>query len=265
MADYTPDDPAASLGILRDLGAKAYVEKGVRPFLLADLHGTLAILWTWLDDPRPGVRRLAVESCRPRLPWAPVLRPLLTDPTPTLPVLEALRDDPDHLTRNAVANHLNDITRTHPDLVVDLLAGWLAHPTPEREWIADRALRGLTRKGHPGALAVLGRGPVEVVATLTLTPAAVPIGGAFTMLAEVTSREGRSREVRIEAAVHYLRRSGGTSRKVFRWWTGTLGAGRIWTGERTQQVADLTTHTHHPGTRSTCWSTGSRPRARRWS
>lgn len=243
-------DRDAALAVLRDLGAKAYAEKGVRPHLLADLPGTLAVLRTWVDDPRPGVRRLAAESCRPRLPWAPVLRPLLADPTPTWPILRALRDDPDHLTRNAVANHLNDVTRDHPDLVVAEMSQWLDTPataTQARTWIAERALRSLTRAGHPGALSVLGRGPVEVRARLTLDPPTVAIGQRTRMAATVTTTESRVRQVAVEVAVHYLRASGGRSRKVFSWWRGTLEPGQTWEGTRRHAFADLSTRSHHPG------------------
>ena len=47
--------------------------------------------------------------------------------------------------------------------------------------------------------------------------------------------------------MHFLRASGGTTRKVFRWWTGTLAAGGTWEGQRTQPVRDLSTRTHQPG------------------
>jgi 3-methyladenine DNA glycosylase AlkC len=39
-------------------------------------------------------RRLASEGSRPRLPWGQSLHRLATDPSPTLPLLAALRANP---------------------------------------------------------------------------------------------------------------------------------------------------------------------------
>ena len=43
----------------------------------------------------------------------------VADPTPVLPLLEALRDDESEYVRRSVANHLNDISKDHPDLVAE--------------------------------------------------------------------------------------------------------------------------------------------------
>ena len=87
--------------------------------------------WTrsarWVDDPSAHVRRLVSEGSRPRLPWGLRLQALVADPSPTLPLLRALQDDPSAYVRRSVANHLNDIAKDHPDLV----AGWV------REHLAD--------------------------------------------------------------------------------------------------------------------------------
>ena len=60
------------------------------------------------------------------------LQPLIADPRPALPLLEQLRDDPEAYVRRSVANHLNDIAKDHPDLVVQLAARWLAEAPHSR-------------------------------------------------------------------------------------------------------------------------------------
>jgi 3-methyladenine DNA glycosylase AlkC len=60
------------------------------------------------------VRRLVSEGSRPRLPWGLQLKALVADPSPTLPLLRALQDDPSEYVRRSVANHLNDIAKDHP-------------------------------------------------------------------------------------------------------------------------------------------------------
>jgi 3-methyladenine DNA glycosylase AlkC len=47
-----------------------------------------------MRDPCQHVRRLVSEETRPRLPWAARRRSLAADPTPVVPLLEALRADP---------------------------------------------------------------------------------------------------------------------------------------------------------------------------
>lgn len=79
------------------------------------------IMRDWIRDPDHHVRRLVSEGTRLRLPWAMQLPGLIQDPTPMLPLLEALRDDKEEYVRSSVANHLNDIAKDHPDLVAGLV------------------------------------------------------------------------------------------------------------------------------------------------
>ncbi|GLL57169.1 hypothetical protein KUBF_48340 [Bacteroides finegoldii] len=71
-----------------------------------------------------GVRRLASEGCRPRLPWAMALPNLKKDPTPIIPILENLKNDPARFVRLSVANNLNDIAKDNPEIVIDLAKKW---------------------------------------------------------------------------------------------------------------------------------------------
>jgi len=51
---------------------------------------------------------------RPRLPWGQRLQALVVDPSPTLPLLAALQDDPSEYVRRSVANHRSAPTRLTP-------------------------------------------------------------------------------------------------------------------------------------------------------
>jgi 3-methyladenine DNA glycosylase AlkC len=113
-------------------------EFAIREYLKRDPARTLAVMERWSRDPDEHVRRLASEGSRPRLPWSFRLESLVTDPSPTLTILENLRVDPSLYVRKSVANHLNDISKDHPDWMLARLKSWdRAHP--HTQWIAKRA------------------------------------------------------------------------------------------------------------------------------
>jgi 3-methyladenine DNA glycosylase AlkC len=115
-------------------------EFSLRAFVEHDLHKTLTYLDAWIKDPSPHVRRLVSEGTRPRLPWAARLRVLQRDPSPMLPLLERLRDDPDLYVRRSVANHLNDIGKDHPALLLQIARDWLKNPP--KQHVVRRSPRG---------------------------------------------------------------------------------------------------------------------------
>jgi 3-methyladenine DNA glycosylase AlkC len=142
----------AALHGLYELTQRFTAEFAIRPFLQQQPERTLARLTTWLADPNPHVRRLCSEGPRPRLPWASRLPALIADPTPTLPLLEALKNDPSLYVRRSVANHLGDIAKDHPDRMFKLCERWLPHASPEVRWVIRHALRHPAKQGDPTAL-----------------------------------------------------------------------------------------------------------------
>ncbi len=129
-------------------------EYSIRPFIIREQTRTLKHLRTWLTNPNPHVRRLISEGTRPRLPWAERLPSLVRDPTPVLPLLDALVDDADLYVRRSVANHIGDIAKDHPDVAFAQCTRWLRKPTPERCWIVRHAVRHPAKKGVAEAIAL---------------------------------------------------------------------------------------------------------------
>jgi 3-methyladenine DNA glycosylase AlkC len=127
-------------------------EFSIRHFVIRWPERTLARLLAWTRDPDPHVRRLCSEGTRPRLPWACRIPALVKDPTPVLPILEALKDDPDLYVRRSVANHLGDIAKDHLALALDLCRRWLDGASAERKWLIRHAVRHPARKGVAAAL-----------------------------------------------------------------------------------------------------------------
>ncbi len=147
------EDPfETSLHAQYELTKRFSAEFSIRPFLIRWPERTLARLMKWTRDSDPHVRRLCSEGTRPRLPWAMRIPAFVKDPRPTLPILEALKDDPDLYVRRSVANHLGDIAKDHPELVFDLCEAWTKDASAERRWLIRHALRHPARKGVKRAL-----------------------------------------------------------------------------------------------------------------
>lgn len=246
---YGTDDWDASVPALAEFTRLESAEFAIRPFIAGQPERTLAQMLRWAADPDPAVRRLATEGCRPRLPWGMRLQALVADPAPILPILERLRDDPDESVRRSVANNLNDISRDHPQVVLDLLRRWGPQPATPLYRLARHALRTLLKHGNPEALQILGFGPEPSVASqaLTLEPSAPSIGGSARLSFTVVSTLNAPQPVMVDYAVHYVKAAGGNSRKVFRLGSVVLEPGRPVTFDKKLSFRQMTTRTHRPG------------------
>ncbi|HEY8933025.1 MAG TPA: DNA alkylation repair protein [Rariglobus sp.] len=247
VAQHGLAHPTLSLDALRFFTRFGSAEFAIRPFIERDPAGTLAVLRTWANDADEHVRRLASEGSRPRLPWGARLQFLVADPSPTLPILSALRADPSLYVRKSVANHLNDIAKDHPDIALDFVSTWDRNHAPTA-WIVRHALRTLIKRGHPRALALLGAGDApKLDAAFTVTPKRIHLGDTVTLVATLTSTARRSQSLLIDYVVHYARASGKASEKVFKWKQLDVAPGEKLTLTKRQLIRDFSTRRHHAG------------------
>ena len=137
-----------------ELTKRSTSEFSIRPFLNQYQERTLSQIKEWVVDPDPHVRRLCSEGARPRLPWAPRIQAFIQDPSPTLPILEALKNDEVLYVRRSVANHLGDIAKDHPELVFGICERWLIDATKDVKWIIRHALRHPAKKQNKMALQI---------------------------------------------------------------------------------------------------------------
>ncbi len=135
-----------------ELTRRFTAEFSIRPFLIQEPARTLAQLMEWTTDADPHVRRLCSEGTRPRLPWAVRIPAFLRDPRPVLPILEALKGDPDLYVRRSVANHLGDIAKDHPQFAFEICERWLRGASSGTKWLIRHALRYPAKKGDKTAL-----------------------------------------------------------------------------------------------------------------
>ncbi len=71
--------------------------------------------------------------------------------------------DPEETVRRSVSNNLNDITKDHPQAVVDFLIPYQHENSTEINWITNHALRSLLKSGFPSALALQGYGDISAL------------------------------------------------------------------------------------------------------
>lgn len=237
----------ASMDALHRLTRLFTAEFAIRPFLLAMPERTLARLASWVDDPDEHARRLVSEGTRTRLPWGGRLQPFIDDPTPVLALLERLRDDPALYVRRSVANNLNDLSKDHPERVVDVLTRWTAEPLEHRGWIARHALRTLVKAGHPGALRILGFGRPEVSLVDFHASDAVRFGDALEFGITLASTTNAAQRLLIDFAVHHVKANGTRTAKVFKWTKRELGAGGELSLTKQHRFRSITTRRYYPG------------------
>jgi 3-methyladenine DNA glycosylase AlkC len=246
---YGTADWDASVPALAVFTRLESAEFAIRPFIALQQERTLAHMFEWAGDADPAVRRLATEGCRPRLPWGMRLHALVADPTPILPILERLRNDPDESVRRSVANNLNDISKDHPEVVVELLRGWSPQPGSDLYKLARHALRTLLKRGDHGALGVLGFEPSASVKleALSMEPAAVTIGDTARLSFTLVSTLADPQPVMVDFAVHYVKADGSTSPKVFRLGSLVMDPGAPVSFSRKLSFRQMTTRVHRAG------------------
>lgn len=157
-----------SLVSLREITMRFSAEFAIRDFINAFPEVTLATITSWAGDRNYHVRRLCSEGTRPTLPWG---RRLFTPVAATIPILDLLYTDPTRYVTRSVANHLNDITKVDPDLVIATLQCWQAaggQSPDELRFIVRHATRTLVKLGHPGAMALWGMSPDPKVSVVNL-------------------------------------------------------------------------------------------------
>ncbi|MBC7370918.1 MAG: DNA alkylation repair protein [Bdellovibrionaceae bacterium] len=242
-----------SLKALREMNMVFSSEFAVRPFILQHPKTTMDFLLANADDSSVDVRRWTSEGTRPRLPWGEKLGPFIADPTPTLPILEKLKFDEELYVRKSVSNHLNDIAKDHPEVVLRLLARW-SKEADERhaakiEWIIHRSLRSLIKAGNPGALKLIGadHGVKLAVKHLSLQKKTFKLNEKIEFNFTVHSLAKKPQKIVIDYIIHHMKSNKETSPKVFKLKTLTLAPGERVDILKKHPLKLITTRKYYPG------------------
>jgi 3-methyladenine DNA glycosylase AlkC len=238
-----------SLLMLAELTSRLTSEFAIRGLLDHNFDRALAKITTWTTSDDVDIRRLASEGTRAFLPWSTRVPALLAHPRATLPIITALYRDPSEYVRRSVANHLNDLSREQPAIVVETARAWLRAPDENTLRLVTHGLRTLVKKGNTEALALLGYTAVEsiVVDGPDLDSATVPFGGTVRFHIGVTNTGSSPARLAIDYVVHHSKANGSQTSKTFKLTTTTLNPGERLDRTRQHSFRAITTRRYYPG------------------
>jgi len=197
-------------------------EFAIRSFFIRDHKKVLDVFEKWARDKNVHVRRLVSEGSRPLLPWGERLILFVKDPMHTVPLLEILKNDDEIYVRKSVANHLNDISKHHPLLVIKLLRRWEMDCEGIHQdkitWIKRHALRTLIKKGHPEAMTFMGVDikPKIKLQRFSLKQKKLTMGDKFSFNLVIESTSPRKQKLLIDYVIHFMKSNKTHGHKVFK-------------------------------------------------
>lgn len=247
------DHVEESMNALYQLTSKFTAEFAVRPFLIKHPKKTFAMLKRWSIDKDEHIRRWTSEGSRPRLPWGAKLHASIVDPKPGLEILEKLKFDDSLYVRKSIANHLNDIAKDHPDLVISTLKSWNKKVTAKDKaklvWIEKQALRTLIKQGYKPALEVLGFGDKALVklGELKLNKKKFTEKDILSFELECVSKSSKVQRLAVDYIIHYQKAGKKLSPKVFKLKVLDLKPNEKFLLKKNHSLKPVTTRRHYPG------------------
>lgn len=170
----------------------------------------------WSKSKNVHQRRLASEGLRPKLPWAKGID--FDVKKGASPLSNLYYDDIRYVTRS-VANHLNDISKIEPLLVLDMLKTWKKtkkQNDKEMEYIIAHSLRTLVKKGHKETLEFLGYSykPQVEVSNFKIDKKNINIGDSISFSFDILGL--KDEQLVIDFVVKYPTANNRKSKKVFK-------------------------------------------------
>lgn len=222
-------------------------EFAVRPFLIRYPDAMLKQMIAWSTHSNHHVRRLASEGSRPRLPWAIALPAFKKDPRPALPLLENLRNDPSEYVRRSVANHLNDIAKDNPSVVLEVARKWKGL-SPETDALIKHACRTLLKKGDASVLSLHGLDARNLEVSMLQHNRKLRMGESLNFECTVSNKSKKPVLTRLEYALYFLRQNGQYGKKVFKISEKTIPGNSSIEVSRSHAFRPITTRVYYAGT-----------------
>ncbi|MBO6515129.1 MAG: DNA alkylation repair protein [Bacteroidia bacterium] len=247
VSEYGLDYWDESIPALERITQFTTCEFAVRPFLTKFGQDMVDQMIKWSKHKNHKVRRLASEGTRARLPWGMALPVFKKDPGPILPILENLKNDGSEFVRRSVANNLNDIAKDNPAITLRLATEWIGF-SKERDALVKHACRSLLKAGDQTALALFGLDSKGLEASnFAVHTPRVSMGERMRFSFMVENNTNKNRNIRIEYAIHHLKKNGERTKKVFKISEREIGASTSFSMEREHHFKPITTRVYYSG------------------
>ena len=228
-------------------------EFAVRPFFLKDHARVLKFFSNHVAHKNHHIRRWISEGARPLLPWGERLPQFVADPTPTLQLLESLKFDEELYVRKSVANHINDISKHHPELVILTIGRWVRTSPPEHvdkiQWIKRHGLRTLIKKGNPDALKLMGvTGKAKIKAgRIKLNQKQFLLNDRLEFEIELQSTAKQSQRLIVDYLIDFQKANGKKGSKVFKLKMIEINTGESILIRKVHHLRKISTMTYYKG------------------
>lgn len=248
VEQYGLEDYETSIKAIERITQFTSCEFATHPFIIKYPDAMMAQMLAWSNHPHWGVRRLASEGCRPRLPWAMALPGLKKNPAPIIPILENLKNDPARNVRLSVANNLNDISKDNPDVVIELAKKWHGE-SKEVDWVVKHGCRTLLKGGNPEIMELFGMGfakSISIENFLIATPV-VKVGDSLEFSFNLLNTSKKRAKIRLEYAIYYQKANGMLTKKVHKISETEYAGNSAKQINRKHSFKVVTTRKLHPG------------------
>jgi len=189
-------------------------EFAIREFIIANENKTMNQMLLWTKSDNLHIRRLASVGCRSRLPWAKSLTCFIKNPSKVLEILSMLQNDEVDYVKKSVANNINDISKDHPEIVLNIVKKW-QHQTSHKDWILKHGSRTLLRAGDKKILELFGFKKIDSLEILDFDCNDTIYLGDNLEFSFKLSCKNIMKNLRIEYSIEFLRQNNKYNTKVF--------------------------------------------------
>ncbi len=249
IEQYGMDDFETSIKAIEKITQFTSCEFVAHAFIVKYPDEMMKQMLVWSKHEHWGVRRLASEGCRPRLPWAMALPDLKKNPAPIIPILENLKNDPARFVRLSVANNLNDISKDNPEIVIELVKRWKSE-SEEVDWIIKHGCRTLLKQDNREVMELFGFGSAAKdisIENFEISTPEVKIGESLEFRFRLLNNNNKKARVRLEYAIYYQKANGALTKKVHKISEREYAANSATQITRKHSFKIVTTRKFHPG------------------
>ena len=253
VAEYGCEKKYLSISFraLRNMTTRFSVEAPIRFFINEFPRETMTEMVKWSHDSHYHVRRLASEGTRPSLPWA---KKINISHEESVDILNSLYADKTRFVTRSVANHLNDISKIDPNLVIKMLRVWRkigGQTNKELDFMTRHALRTLVKDGNPNALKLLGYSEISIkISNFKIAKTKVKVGETVEFSFDIKSVGKNKQNLMIDYVLYFQKANGKLSPKAHKISKKIIKPGEILKINKKHPLRVMTTKKLYPGKHS---------------